>query len=309
MTETTLAPRVTPKAVPAGVTADPTALGWSRPTLFILMWSSGYIAGAIGIHYAPPFLMTTLRFALAAVVLLAVALVMRAKWPATRAEFGHIVVVGVLIQAVQFGGLYSGMKLGVSAAVSALIVGTMPIWTAVFASLIFRDKIGRYQWLGLGLGLVGVALVVSNKLAAAHAAPLVGYAAVGCALFGITSGTLYQKRYCKTMDVRTGGVIQLTVATIILGILAVSTETLSVNWTWSFIGAWTWMSVINSIGAISLLFMMIRRGESTRVASLFYLIPGVTALMSAGLLHETLTLPTIIGFALAAVGVYLSTRK
>jgi drug/metabolite transporter (DMT)-like permease len=301
MSDTTLTARVArPEAV---------SLGWSRPTLFILMWSSGYIAGAIGLHFVAPFLMTTLRFALAAFILLCVALLTKARWPATRRELLNIVVVGVLIQAVQFGGLYTGIKLGVSAAVSALIIGTMPIWTALAASALFRERVGRFQWLGLVLGLAGVALVVSNKLAAAHSAPAVGYAAIGCALFGITSGTLYQKRFCGSMDLRSGGFIQLTVATIILGTLALATENLHVDWTLAFIGAWTWMSLVNSIGAISLLFFMIRRGEASRVASLFYLIPPVTAVMSAALLHEALSVPVVAGFATAAIGVYLSTRK
>ena len=139
------------------------------PISFIILWSSGYIGGAIGLHYAEPFTMTFLRFATAGLLLLLIAFVMRAPWPESWAKVGHIAVVGLFMQAIQFGGLYSGMNHGVPAGVSALIVGTMPIFTALGAGWILKEKVSWQQWTGLLLGLVGVIVVVGNRITAVTA--------------------------------------------------------------------------------------------------------------------------------------------
>lgn len=252
--------------------------------------------------------MTLFRFGSAALILLGIALVAGAPWPSSWASAGHIAVVGVLIQAVQFSGLYAGMKQGVPAGISALIVGTMPIFTALGAGWLLGEKLSSKQWFGLLLGLVGVTVVVWKGLSLQTADP-VGLLLVGVALFGITAGTLYQKRFCGTMDLRTGGFVQLSVASVILYLLAHNFETMEVNWTTEFVLSVSWLSIINSIGAISLLYLMIRRGEASLVASLFYLIPPVTALMAAVTLGERPDVLTILGFAVAAAGVYISSRR
>jgi len=278
------------------------------PLLFILMWSSGYVAGKIAVPYAGPFTLVFIRFSVAAVILLIAAIVLRASWPKSFREFCHIAMVGVLIQAVQFSGLYSGISLGVSAGVSALIVGTMPVFTALGAGWLLKEKVTARQWMGLLIGLVGVILVVAHKLHLGEAG-VEGYLAVVLALFGITTGTLYQKRFCTTMDIRTGGFIQLTVASLITFIFALQYEDLAVTWSTEFILSSAWMSLVNSIGAISVLYMLIRRGEASRVASLFYLIPSVTALMAFVVLGEKLSTLALLGFAVTATGVWLSNKR
>ncbi|HEV7368266.1 DMT family transporter [Arenibaculum sp.] len=283
------------------------APGVPLPFSFVVLWSSGYIGGAVGLNYAEPFTMTFLRFALAGVLLLLIAVATRAPWPASRREAGHIAVVGLLIQAVQFGGLYSGMNAGVSAGVSALIVGLMPILTALGAGWFLGERVSRRQWFGLCLGLAGVVAVVGDRLTAGGDAG--GFLLVGLALFGITAGTLYQKKFCAGMDLRTGGFIQMAVGALALLVLAGMAETMEIRWTAGFVGSLAWLAVMNSIGAVSLLFVMIRRGEATRVASLFYLIPPMTALMASVVLAEMPGLATVAGFALAALGVRLGTRS
>lgn len=278
------------------------------PLLFILMWSSGYVAGKIAVPYAGPFTLVFIRFSVAAAILLIAARLLRASWPKSFREFFHIAMVGVLIQAVQFSGLYSGISLGVSAGVSALIVGTMPVFTALGAGWLLKEKVTARQWMGLLIGLVGVILVVAHKLHLGEAG-VEGYLAVVLALFGITTGTLYQKRFCTTMDIRTGGFIQLTVASLITFILALQYEDLAVTWSTEFILSSAWMSLVNSIGAISVLYMLIRRGEASRVASLFYLIPSVTALMAFVVLGEKLSTLALLGFGVTAAGVWLSNKR
>lgn len=298
------------------MTANTTALPRSRlgmaalglPLLFIVMWSSGYVAGKAALPFVGPYTMIFLRFSSAAVILLAVALVTRAPWPQTWKDAGHIAVVGLLIQAMQFSGLYTGINLGVSAGVSALIVGTMPIFVALGAGVFLSERIKAHQWLGLIIGLVGVALVVSEKLSFGEAT-VGGYVAILFALLGITLGTLYQKKFCTGMDLRTGGFIQLSIAATVAFVAAYTLEDLQFTVTPTFWFATSWMSLVNSIGAISVLYVMIRRGEASKVASLFYLIPGVTALMAFVTLGETLHSLAIVGFALTAFGVYLNNRQ
>jgi drug/metabolite transporter (DMT)-like permease len=241
-------------------------------------------------------------------VLLLVALVFRAPWPSSWKQVGHIVVVGIFIQALQFCGLYAGLNEGVTAGVSALIVGTMPIFTAIGAGLFLSERIGFRQWLGLGIGLVGVALVVSDKISFTGGSTA-GYLYVVLALIGITVGTLYQKRFCTGMDLRTGGVIQLGVASVIVFFLAWQYEGLAVEWTPQLVLSTGWLSLVNSIAAISVLYVLIRRGEASQVASLFYLIPPTTALMGWLILGEVLSPLAVLGFVVASTGVYLSTKK
>lgn len=274
--------------------------------LFILMWSSGYVVGKLALPHAGPFTLLFLRFAVAAVVLLAIALVTRAPWPTGWKPAAHLVTVGLLMQALQFSGLYTGLKLGVSAGVSALIVGTMPLFTALGASAVLHEKVSGRQWLGLAAGLGGVALVVADRI---DAASLAGLGAVSLALAGITLGTLYQKKYCADADLRTGGVIQLTVASVVALPLALVVEGFEVRWTPTLVLASGWLSIVNSIGAVSLLFLMMRKGEASKVANLFYLIPGTTALMGFAVLGETLGAVTLAGFIVTAGAVHVCTRK
>lgn len=281
--------------------------GLALPPLFIAMWSSGYVVGKLAVPYAGPFTLLAMRFGLASLVLLIVALAARAPWPASRRQFGHLVVVGLLIQALQFSGLYTALKLGVSAGESALIVGTMPVLTALGAACMFGERLGAKQWLGMAGGVAGVVLVVWHKLGTGSATGG-AYAAAVVALAGVTLGTLYQKKFCAGMDLRTGGFVQLAVATLVALPVALFGEGFDVRWTPQMVFASGWLAVVNSIGATSLLFLMMRKGEASKVASLFYLIPGVTALMAFGVLGETLTAMTLAGFLATAGAVYLCTR-
>lgn len=279
---------------------------FSMPLLFIILWSSGYIGGAIGLDYAEPFTMTLFRFGSAAVILLIISLLFKAPWPKGKQLF-HISVVGVLIQATQFGGLYSGMNLGVPAAVSALIVGTMPILTALGAGFFLGETVTKKQWAGLLLGGCGVGLVVSEGLNFNDIDPM-GYLFVIIALLGITSGTLYQKKFCQAMDLRTGGAIQLSIAAVIMWVLASNFETMTVNWSIGFVASTAWLAIMNSIGAISLMYLMLRKGKAFIVASLFFLIPPTTAIMATLILGDAFKLVEMLGFAVTVSGVYLATH-
>jgi len=281
----------------------------SLPLMFILMWSSGYVVGKLALPFVGPFTLLFIRFASAALVLLCVALATRAPWPQTRAQAGHLVVVGLLIQVLQFASLYIGLDLGVPTGIAALIVGTMPVLTALGATRFLGEKVSGVEWIGLVGGLAGVALVVWEQLASARAAAsLTAYLCVVLALAGISAGSLYQKKFCAGMDLRTGGCIQLGTAAVVMFFLAEHYEALHVQWTPTLLFASTWLSLVNSIGAISILFVLMRNGEASKVAGLFHLIPAVTALMGFVFLGERFSALNALGFAITAAAVYVCTH-
>jgi drug/metabolite transporter (DMT)-like permease len=292
---------------PAATSAKRAKIGVALPLLFIAMWSSGYVVGKLAVPYAAPFTLLTLRFGLGALLLLFVSLAWRAPWPTSWKALGHLVVVGLLIQALQFSGLYTALKLGVSAGESALIVGTMPVFTALGAALMLGERTSAKQWLGMLGGMLGVLLVVWHKLGTGTAG-VGAYVAAVVALIGITLGTLYQKKYCAGMDVRTGGCVQLLVATLVALPLSLGLEGFDVQWTPTMVFASGWLSVVNSIGASSLLFVLMRDGRASQVASLFYLIPGVTVLIAFAVLGETLNALSLAGFLATGGAVWLCTR-
>ena len=217
-------------------------------------------------------------------------------------------MVGLLIQVLQFFGLYTALKLGVTAGITALFIGTMPIFTALGASLFLNERLNKKQWAGLAIGLVGVYMVVANKFGASNAG-IGGYIAALLGLVGITLGTLYQKKFCVGMDLRIAGLIQLSFASLVALFFASGFENFAVQWSGRLMFASAWLSIVNSIGAISLLYILMRKGEASKVASLFYLIPGVTAVMAYAVLGETLTPMAIAGFGITGAAVYFCTHR
>lgn len=280
----------------------------SLPLSFIVLWSSGYIGGAIGIQYAEPFTMTFLRFTLAGLLVFGFAVATKAPFPTRWAPILHMAVVGFFMQAMQFGGLYAGMKNGVPAGQSALIVGLMPVFVALFAGSVLGEKVTWKHWIGLGLGLAGVTFVVADRIGSGFAA-MAGYAFTGLALTGITAGTLYQKKFCAGLDLRVAGCVQMLVGATIMLAVAWFTESMTINWTPMFVGSVIWLALANSIGALMLLYVMIRRGEATKVTSLFYLIPPVTQVMASATLGEIPGAIDLVGFGLAATGVYIANKR
>ncbi|KAA0594074.1 drug/metabolite transporter (DMT)-like permease [Azospirillum lipoferum] len=283
---------------------------WLRlmPGLFVLLWSTGFIGAKYGLPYVEPLTFLLLRLGLVAVVLALVALVSRAPWPKDWATAGRIALAGLLVHGVYLGGIFIAMAKGLPAGVTALVVGIQPLLTAALSGPLLGERVTGRQWAGLLLGLAGVGLVVREKLAidAAHLVPL-GYALV--ALVGITLGTLYQKRHGGGMDLRSGTAIQYGATALALAVAAPLTETMRIQWTGEFVFALLWLCFVLSVGAIFLLFALIRRGAAAKVASLFYLTPPVTALIAWILFGEKLGIVALAGMAVAVCGVALVNRK
>lgn len=274
----------------------------SLPLLFILLWSSGYVAGKLALAHTGPLTLLTLRFGLAAVVLISLALATGAPWPHRASAWGHLAVVGLLMQVLHFSCIYFALQWGLSAGVAGLMIGLMPLATALGAHLWLAESLGTRQALGLLGGLAGVALVVAEK-PLAGAWPAYGAAALG--LLGLVAGTLYQKRFCAHMDLRTGSAIQFAASSLALLPFALAFETMKITWSGEFIFALAWLCVVLSLGAITLLYILIRRGAAARVASLFYLVPPCTAVVAWFLFGERLSALAWAGMALVALGVAL----
>ena len=284
----------------------------SLPLLFILLWSSGYVVGKVGLAHTDPLTLLSLRFGLAAGVLLLLALLTGASWPRRAQDWGHLAVAGLLMQVLHFAGIYEAMRLGLPSGVAALLIGMMPLATALGAHLWLAERIGRWQAFGLLGGLLGVALVVAGKpLHGAGGWP--AYAAALLGLSGLVLGTLYQKRFCAGMDLRSGSGVQMAVSALTVTLLAAGFEGIegfqALRWSGELLFATLWLGLVNSIGAFSLMFLMIRRGQAGRVAALFYLIPGVSALMGFAVLGEQLPPLALLGFAVSAIAVAVSAGK
>lgn len=275
------------------------------PFVFVFLWSTGFVGAKFGLPYAEPFTFLLLRFLIVLVILVPVALMMGVRWPKTWRERGHIAVTGLLVHGVYLGGVFSAIATGFPAGLAALIVGLQPVVTASVVGALLGERVTTRQWMGLVLGLVGVALVLEPKLGGATGFSIAGLGMAVAGLFGMTAGTLYQKRFCTGMDLFSGTVIQYIAAAGLMAVGAFSLETRVVDWTPDFIGVMAWLVLVLSIGAIMLLMVLIRLGEATRVASMFYLVPPTAAFFAWVLFGEQIGLLGFIGFAVAALGVAL----
>ncbi|MFO1362060.1 MAG: DMT family transporter [Burkholderiales bacterium] len=280
----------------------------SMPGVFVFLWSTGFIGAKYGLPYAQPITFLLLRFGLVLALMVPIALLLRAPWPATPAQTAHIAATGVLLHGGYLGGVFTAIHAGMSAGLAALIVGLQPILTAVLATGVLRERVSGRQWLGLALGFGGVALVAAERSTLAGLTAL-GATTILIALASITAGTLYQKRFCGAFDLRAGAVIQFVAAAAVLAPFAALFEHEPVRWTGEFVFALAWLVLVLSIGAISLLTLLIRRGAATKVASLFYLVPPLTAVIAYAMFDERLGAPGVAGFALAMLGVALVVRS
>jgi drug/metabolite transporter (DMT)-like permease len=278
------------------------------PGVFVLLWSTGFIGSKYGIPFAEPFTLTFTRMVLVVTLLALIALATRAPWPDTPRAAAHIAVAGLLVHATYLSGVLYAITLKLPLGFIALIAGVQPILTAVLGYFVLNETLNKRQWFGMSLGLAGVAMVIASKytLGISNWPSL---AAAGVALLGITFGTLYQKRFCANMDLRTGGVIQYAATGAVTLALSFAFETRVVQWTGQFIFAVAWLAIVLSIGAIGLLYVMIRRGAASKVASLFFLTPSVTAVMAYFLFGESLNALAIGGLLVTAGGVALVMRK
>jgi drug/metabolite transporter (DMT)-like permease len=278
----------------------------TTPALFVLLWSTGFIGARYGMPYIEPLTFLAVRMGCAAVIMATIALLAGARWPNAN-EIGHSLVAGSLVHGLTLGGVFTAISQGVPAGISALILGLQPIVTSALANRFMGEKITRLQSVGLALGLVGVLLVLHDRNIVL-AGSVFGWVASFLSLIGITLGTLYQKRYCGGIDWRAGNFVQYVGAGVLFTLGAFAFETRKIHWTGELIFAMAWLVLVLSIAAVALMYWLIRRSAATGFASLFYLVPVVTALFAYMLFGERLDSISILGMLISASGVALVNR-
>ena len=274
--------------------------------IFVVIWSTGFIIARLSMPYVEPATFLLWRCAGVLLAMGMLSLIWRPVWPRWSLAW-HIGVAGALLQFGYLLGVWCAVRFGMSAGLAALIVGLQPILTAWWSSWI-AEHVSRRQWLGLALGFIGVAFVVFEKTNFVRL-PLASYLLIFGALLSITLGTLYQKKFCASFDLRAGSLIQFAVAAVLTAITVALFETGKMVWNWQVITALIWAIALLSIGSVSLLFLLIRKGTATRVTSLLYLTPPTTAVMAWLGFDEPLTMLMIFGILLTMAGVLLVNQK
>lgn len=274
--------------------------------LFVVLWSTGFIGAKYGLPHIEPVTFLVLRFALVVAALVFWVVLARTAW-LTLAQARDAAIIGILLQAVYLGGIYKAIDLGVEAGVAALIVGLQPVLTAFIARQFLGERLSPVQWAGIALGAIGVGLVVMRKLDAGIG-DWRGVALCLVALAGISIASILQKTRATDHPMRTSTLVQFLAALAVLAPLSFAFETREVTWSGELIFAMAWLVLAMSLGALSLLLFLIRRGAASNVASLFFMVPPTTALMAWGIFGEVLGPVEIAGVGLAASGVLMVNR-
>jgi drug/metabolite transporter (DMT)-like permease len=291
------------------------ALVKAMPVVFVLIWSTGFIVAKFGLPFAPPLSFLAIRYALSIACFLVWILLTRARWPQGRRQWLHLAFTGVLMHAGYLGGVWIAVKNGMGSGLAALIVGLQPVLTALWISWVgstnapsqAQSHVTPRQWLGLVLGFGGLLLVVARKFGMGSEVTALTLGCEVFALLSITVGTLYQKRFVQPTDVRSANAIQLAAALLVTVPFALM-ESEAIVWNARFMGAMAWAVLALTLGGSSLLYLLIQRGAATAVTSLLYLVPPTTALMAWLLFDESITLMTVAGTAITALGVSLVVR-
>ncbi len=281
----------------------------AAPLVFVVLWATGFVVARLSAGHVEPLTFLALRFPIAALVMLAIAIQQGAPWP-DRTHAWHAGVAGALMHAAYLGPIYWAVTHGLPGGVAALIVGLQPLITAFLAARFLGDAISLRHWLGLAVGIVGVGLVLAPKftLSAANGiTPLTaGLALLGAV--GISAGTVYQKKFATGLHIASGGFWQYVGGSLIVITGAVLLEDFGFDGSFEAWFSLGWAVCVLSIAAIMLLMMLIREGAVARVSGLIYLVPAVTAVMTYGLFGETLNLVQLGGMVLCTAAVLMVNR-
>ncbi|MAL79406.1 MAG: EamA family transporter [Sneathiella sp.] len=280
----------------------------AMPAVFVFLWSTGFIGAKLGLPYIEPLTFLAVRFILCVILMLPVVLLTRTHWPVRKRDYLHISIGGLLMHGGYLGFVFMSIAAGTSAGVSALIVGIQPLIVAALAGFLLQERVSLQKWIGLLLGLSGVFLVVFNKLAIGEGT-FFGMGLSFIALISISAGTLYQKKFCSDMNIKSGNLIQFAVAAIYFTAMSFFFETREIIWSGELLFALGWLVIVLSLGAMTLLYLLLRSGAAANVSSLFYLTPPCTAIVAFVLFDEQLGTLALIGMAIAAIGVALVNYK
>lgn len=288
------------------MTIDKPLLIRAMPFLFILSWASGFPITRLGLEFTGPFTLLWVRSLLVLAVVVPYALMVRAPWPHWK-EVAHIAIVGITLQCLYLGSMFSALDGGVSQGVAALIAGMQPLLTAAVVGITLGERVSKRQWIGFTLGFVGLFIVLSERMGIG-AGTVAGFIFAGLTPIFITAASLYQKKFCADSDLRIVMIVQQGAAGICNFCIAMAIETGEIAWSAEVVFVWVWLVFVLTIGATNMLYLMLRHGEASRVSSLFYLTPPTAVFLGWITYGETFGLIAIGGFLLSVVGVFLVTR-
>ena len=272
------------------------------PLIFVLLWASAFVSAKYGLMASGPFSFLGTRFVIVSGIFGIMALIMKSVWPSWR-EVIPTMIAGVLMHGVYLGGVFFSISKGTPAGTSSLIVSIQPLLTALLALSFLGERVRRIQWWGIVLGMIGVALVVMAKLGGD--VPMIGLLSCLVAVFAMATGTIIQKRYVGGIDLVAGNFLQAVAASLFYGVLLLTVETYYLEWTLEVTLAMIWIVVTVSIGAVTILMVLIRKGQMAATSSLFFMVPPVSAVMGYIAFGETLGITGILGFIIASIGVWL----
>lgn len=278
------------------------------PGIFLLMWSTGYVAAKFGLNHIEPMTFLTLRFACVVAIMAALFAFIRPPLPKSGAEWGHLAVVGFLIQAMYFGMCYMSFNAGLSVGTLALILAMQPILVGLVAPRWSGERVGWRQWTGLVLGLFGAVLVIFARSEIATP-PAIGFVFACLALAGITGGSLWEKRFGVAHHPVTANLVGFTAGFLSVAPFMVALESMQIIWTAELLGSLVYLIIASSLIAIGLLLAMIRAGEVSKVSALFFLVPPMAAAVAWVVLGEVMPPLAWVGMVVAGLGVFMATRK
>ncbi len=294
-----------------GTAIAETRTSWGSGVLawyFVLIWGSGFVATRIALQYTTPFVFLSLRYGLGIACLLIVSLFLPLRWPATARLWGHVMIAGVLVHALNLGGSHYAQYLGLSAGTTALVLAAQPLLTAAIAAWLGAERLRGAQWLGIGMGLAGVLLLVWHKIDV-HAMSTPALLAVVISLIGSTVGALYQRHFCAGVDLRCASLIQFVVSLALLAPAAALFEGFHIRWSWPLVAAAIYLVIGASILALNAFHLLMRRGEATRVASLMYLTPVIAAIVEFAVFGVLPSPLSVAGMLVICAGVALVARR
>ena len=280
--------------------------------IFVLLWSSGFVGAKFLLPHAQPFTLLTVRFALTAAILISIAAVKRAPMKMTKSQYLRAGYISLFLHFAYTGGIFVAIHEGVSAGITAVIVSLQPVLVSLLAIPLLGERLRASQVAGLALGLTGVTLLLAPKILQGDTSLVfstVGVLAAGFALVGSVWGTLEQKRFGSDLPILYGLAFQYTVSGILLGILAITTESLVIEWSMQFIAVLLWIVLGVSIGSVVLLFYLLRKGSAGSVSSLLYLGTPLAATFGFIFFDEHISSVGALGMAIAVLGVWLVLRQ
>ena len=277
------------------------------PFLFVFFWSSAFVSGQIIVQSASPFASLSFRFMIVALGFIIFAKIFNEKIFVKKSLIYQSAITGILFHGFYLGGVFFSYSVGLSATLSALIVGLQPVLTNILSGPVLKEKVTITQWVGILLGLIGTVLVIGLDIG--KSVPILGIIASIVALIGATTATIWQKKFTNKLSLSVNNFYQAVAAAIFLFLASLMFEISYINFTTSFILSMSWQIIMVSFGAFTILMYLIKIGTASKTSNLFFLVPPTTAVMAWFVLGEELYRNDLIGLMIASIGVFIATRK